>query len=207
MSYKLLKKVARNKKMKQNKTGQLKIQAGKNFKKFLVPQSSIGQLKIQEMAFMIVAVILFFILVGLFAISILYKNLHESATQINEEKTLSAIQYLAGSAEFSCTGSRVNCIDEDKLIVMLNRKAYENFWSFSSLKVIKQSGFDKSETSMKKCNIQNYPDCDLYEVYNKQINNERVISSFVALCREENENNYNYDKCEIAKLVAGSELK
>ena len=166
-----------------------------------------SQLKIQEMAFMIVAVILFFILVGLFAVSILYKNLQESATQINEEKTLSAIQYLAGSAEFSCTGSKVNCIDEDKLLVMLNRKAYSDFWSFSSLKVIKQSGFDKSEASMKKCNIQNYPDCDLFVVQDKKILNERTTSSFVALCREKYENNYNYDKCEIAKLVAGSEMK
>ena len=194
--------------MKQNKKAQLKIQVHKN-QRFLVLGflNKKSQLKIQEMAFMIVAVILFFILVGLFAVSILYKNLQESATQINEEKTLSAIQYLAGSAEFSCTGSKVNCIDEDKLLVMLNRKAYSDFWSFSSLKVIKQSGFDKSEASMKKCNIQNYPDCDLFVVQDKKILNERTTSSFVALCREKYENNYNYDKCEIAKLVAGSEMK
>lgn len=193
--------------MKQKKA-QLKIQVHKN-QRFLVLGflNKKSQLKIQEMAFMIVAVILFFILVGLFAVSILYKNLSESATQINEEKTLSAIQYLAGSAEFSCTGSRANCIDEDKLLVMLNRKAYTDFWSFSSLKVIKQSGFDKSEASMKKCNIQNYPDCDLFVVVDNKVKNERTTSSFVALCRAGYENNYNYDKCEIAKLVAGSELK
>ena len=41
-----------------------------------------GQLKIQEMSFMLVAVILFFILVGLFVFSIIYSNIFKSATEI-----------------------------------------------------------------------------------------------------------------------------
>jgi Rps23 Pro-64 3,4-dihydroxylase Tpa1-like proline 4-hydroxylase len=166
-----------------------------------------AQLQIQEMAFVIVAILFFFILVGLFAFSIFYKNLHESATEIAEQKTISTIHYLSGTAEFSCPGTKSNCVDEDKLLAMLNRTYYENFWSFSSLKVIKKSGFTKSESQLIKCNIQNYPNCDFYEIHNKKAKNERVTSSFVALCREEYENNYNYNKCEIAKFIAGTEIR
>jgi len=164
-----------------------------------------GQLKIQEMAFMLVAIILFFILAGLFAASIVYKNLQKSANLIEEQKTLSAIENLAKMPEFYCHG-KSNCVDADKLIVLLNKKSYNNFWPFSSLSVLKSSGFVKDEKDWIECNSQNYPECDVFKIYDKGID-ERVISSFVALCRIEYENDRNYDKCEIAKLIAGSERK
>lgn len=188
-----------------SKNSQLKIQAHKNHQRFLVPQFSRGQLKIQEMAFMLVAVILFFVLVGLFASSIIYKNLKESATDIEEEKTLSAISNLAGTAEFVCTGNRPNCIDEDKLMALIGKRSYENYWPFTSLKVVKYSGFNKKEEDFVRCNMQNYHDCDVIEVFDKNLN-ENVIHSFVALCGVEFEQN-SYEKCEIAQLLAGSERK
>jgi hypothetical protein len=104
-----------------------------------------SQIKIQEMAFMLVAIILFFILVGLFALSIVYKNIQESAEQIQEERTLSAIGYLAGTAEFTCPAGKSNCVDADKLMGLIGKKSYESFWSFSSLKVIRFKGFNKDE--------------------------------------------------------------
>lgn len=164
-----------------------------------------SQIKIQEMAFMLVAIILFFILVGLFAASIIYKNLHEQATQLEEEKTLSAISNLAGTAEFVCTGNRPNCIDEDKLMALIGKKSYESYWPFTSLRVVKFSGFNKEEKNFIECNIQNYPNCDVFEIYDKKVN-EDVIHSFVALCRVEFEQNP-YEKCEIAQLWAGSARK
>ena len=169
-------------------------------------KSNKAQLKIQEMAFMLVAIILFFILVGLFAVSILYKNIQESATEIAGEKTLSAITNLAGTAEFICAGGKSNCVDADKLMALAGKKSYKDFWSFSSLSVVRYTGFDKKENEMIGCTISNYPDCDVIEVYDKGIGNEKVIGSFVDLCRREYENNYNYEKCEIAKLIAGSEI-
>ena len=168
-------------------------------------KSKKSQLKIQEMAFMLVAVILFFVLVGLFATSIIYKNLHEQATQIDEEKTLSAISNLAGTAEFVCTNNRPNCVDEDKLMALIGKKSYESYWSFTSLKVVKFSGFNKDESKFVKCTIQNYPDCDIFEIYDKKVN-EDVTKSFIALCRIEFEQN-SYEKCEIGMLLAGSARK
>jgi len=190
--------------LRKNKS-QLKNQVPKN-QRFLVPVSSRkAQLKIQEMAFMLVAIVLFFILVGLFALSIVYKNLEKQATQIEQEKTLSAITNLAGTAEFICPGSKSNCVDSDKLLALIGKRSYENFWSFSSLSILKSSGFNKNETNWIECNLQNYPDCDVFRIYNKKVD-ETAISSFVALCRTEYEQN-SYTKCEIAKLIAGSERK
>ena len=168
-------------------------------------KSKKGQLRIQEMSFMIVAVIIFFVLVGLFAFSIIYSNLHKQATEITEGRTLSAITNLADSPEFTC--GEPNCVDADKLMGLIGKKNYEKYWSFSSLSVVKSSGFNKSETEMIKCSLSNYPDCDEFVVYNRGVVNEKKISNFVALCRKEYENDYTYDKCGIAKLVAGSERK
>ena len=165
-----------------------------------------GQLKIQEMAFMLVAVVLFFILVGLFAISIVFKNIQESSQDIKEEATLSAIENLAGTAEFICPKGRTNCVDADKLMVLKDKKSYESFYSFSSLSVLRYSGFNKNESDFIECNIQNYPDCDIIDIYDKNVN-ENVIHSFVALCRREYENNAGYEYCEIAQLWAGTERK
>jgi len=164
-----------------------------------------AQLKIQEMAFFIVAIILFFVLVGLFVLSIVYSNLYKSATETAEQRTLSSITNLADSAEFSCGKS--NCVDADKLIALMQNKKYENFWPFSSLRVRRMQAFNKTEEEMIKCTRANYPDCDMFVVYDKKVANERTISSYVALCRKESENNFVYDKCEIAEFIAGTKLK
>ena len=156
------------------------------------------------MAFMIIAIILFFILVGLFAVSIVYKNLQESATEIVEEKTLSAITNLAGTAEFICSGAKSNCVDADKLMALIGKKSYDNFWDFSSLSVVRYSGFSKNESDFIECNLRNYPDCDIIRVHGEKVKGE--VHSFVALCRREYENNYGYEKCEVAQLWAGSEI-
>jgi len=166
-----------------------------------------AQLKIMEMSFMLLAVFLFFVLVGLFGLTIFYSNLKDKATKIDEERTLSALSSIGDSPELSCIAGKSNCIDGDRLISMINNKKYEKFWPFSSLKVIKFSGFNKNETELNECTFANYPDCDLFIIYDKKVSNERAISSFVAFCRKEYENGYTYDKCELAKIIAGTKLK
>jgi len=164
-----------------------------------------AQLKIQEMAFFLVAIMLFFTLVGLFVFSIIFSNLTKDASDIAEDRTLSSITNLADSPEFSC--GEPNCVDADKIMGLMQNNKYENFWPFSSLKVLRSSGFNKNESDLIKCTIANYPDCELFEIYDKNVDNERTISNFVALCRVEVENTYPYSRCEVAKLVAGTKLK
>lgn len=154
---------------------------------------------------MLVAVVLFFALAGLFLFSIFYINLQKEANSLREWKTLSSIVNLANSPEFNCVDSRANCIDEDKLINLVDRKVYKNFWQFSSLKIIKNSAVNKSEEEMVRCDIGNYPDCDEFIIYDKKVKNERQIANHVALCRTEYQEDY-YEKCEIGKLIAGTEV-
>lgn len=175
-----------------------------------------SQIKIQEMAFMLVAVVLFFALAGLFLFSIFYINMMKEANSLKEFKTLSSVVNLAKSPEFSCVDSQSNCVDEDKLINLVDRKVYKNFWQFSSLKLIKNTALNKSKDKLVECNLGNYPDCDEFVIYDKKasseayasgekVKNERQIESHVAICRIEYQEGY-YEKCEIGKLIAGTEV-
>ena len=166
-----------------------------------------SQIKIQEMAFMLVAVFIFFSLVLLFGFSVSYQNIVENANRINEERTLSAITNLANSPEFSCTGSRDNCVDADKVAAILNKQNYEKFWTFSSLQIIKINAINKTEKELIDCTFANYPNCDNFLIYKKDVGNERTVSSFVSLCRKDLLNGAVYEKCEIAKFIAGTEIE
>lgn len=190
--------------------GQLKIQVCGN-QRFPCPESSKAQLRIQEMSFMLVGVILFFILVGLFALTIMSSNLQKSADEILGVRVLSVVVELANSPEFNCAGGRSRCVDADKLMGLMKSTSYKKFWDFSSLEVIKGSGFDKSKGEIIDCNSENYADeydsCDRFVIYDKKVDSEEKIGSFVAICRIEYENFYPYEKCEVGKLVVGRELK
>ena len=190
----------------EDKKGQLRIQATTNRRFLELGFSKKGQLRIQEMALMLIAVFFFFTLVGLFIFAIVYANLQDSATKIAEDRTISSVISLSNSPELSCVASRSNCVDEDKLISLVGKTAYQNFWPFSSLKVYRLSAFDKDESELVVCNTGNYPRCDLFIVYDKNVANERSVSTFITLCRKELDNGYTYDKCEVAKIVAGTQL-
>lgn len=159
-----------------------------------------AQLKIQEMSFMLLAVVLFFILAGLFYLSIQYRDIHKKAVYFEKEKSKSSVRKLAETAEFTC--GKPLCVDADKLMAMRNRAAYNEFWPVKSIEVRKV--FPSSEEII--CNKNNYPNCSIFEVYDSKIENIEKVSSFVALCRKEIENNYVYDKCELGKMVIGFEV-
>jgi len=187
-----------------NNKGQLKIQEMmfRNKNPHRIFGNKKGQLKIQEMMFMLVGVFMFFILVGLFASIILYSGIKESSREARREKVINAISSLSDSPEFYCGKSRSNCIDEDKLIILNDKGSFNEFWPFNSLKIIRYSGLSKSFSELKNCTIGNYPDCDYYDFYTRN-KNESSVASYVALCRIESENGYNYEKCEIGKIIAG----
>lgn len=172
-----------------------------------------AQLRIQEMAFMLVGVFMFFALVGLIGLGVLYNGIYQEANTMAQEKTFTAMVALADSPEFSCVSSKSNCIDGDKAITLMNKSVYFNFWPFSSLRIItRHSAFDKDYDQMTQCTLANYPDCDVITVYDKKVDGEIASSNFVAFCRKEyqdfgNLNGRSYDKCEVGMIVAGSEYK
>ncbi len=172
----------------------------------LVPKSKRSQLKIQEMSFMLIAVVLFFVLVGLFVLAVFYVRIFDQANNIAQERTLSSVRNIANSPELNCNNYKSNCVDGDKLMALSMDNNYQRFFPYSSLRVVLISGFNKSYEDMNKCDSINYPNCELIEAYNKKVRNERQVANFVAFCRTAVDNGI-YEKCEIAKLIAGTEIK
>lgn len=163
--------------------------------------SNIGQMKIQQMAFMLIAIMVFFALVGLIIASVGFSGLKEKATALQEKNAMLLVSRLANSPEFSCSETE-NCIDFDKIIALKNninkyKTGNKNFWGVSGIEIIKiypkNSGF-------VECTSKNYPDCNKITLISGQgIGTE----NFVSLCRKEfdSENYINYNKCELGKLI------
>src|SRR3989338_4663084 len=96
-----------------------------------------AQIKIQQMAFMLLAVTLFFVLVGLFFLSFQLTRVQNQFTNIQEENAKKIVSTLANSPEFSCTRKRAHCIDFDKALVMQEHGEYKNFWQVQSISLKK----------------------------------------------------------------------
>ena len=159
-----------------------------------------AQLKIQQMAFMLIAITLLFALAGMFVLVFMFSGLKESATALNERNALLLVSRLANSPEFSCGESfgmlKLNCVDQDKVLILKqNSKTYSGFWGIAGIEIQKIY-----PESLEECTLGNYPNCGLITIYSEK--NKGVSSSnFISLCRKASSENGIYDKCEIAKLI------
>lgn len=167
-----------------------------------------GQLKIQQMAFMLMAVTLFFVLVAMIVLVLRFSGLKESATLIEEENALLLVAKLANSPEFSCGGSfgttRINCVDADKVIMLKERiDKYSRFWGVGSIEIRKifPDGGDVL------CDKINYDKCGVIEVFSKDVKLLPPASNFIILCKKEISGGDIYDKCELARFLVSSEDK
>ena len=163
-------------------------------------------MKIQQMAFMLVAVTLFFILVGIFIFVFKFSDLSKSATALEEENAMMLATKLANSPEFSCGFSfdetKLACVDADKVMVLKENSAYSDFWGVSNIEIRKIY----PKTNDVVCDSGNYPDCNVIKIYSKEVSGFDA-SNFVSLCRKDSLNDLTYDKCELAKLMISYESK
>ena len=168
-----------------------------------------GQVKIQQMAFMIVTLTIFFILVGLFALSYSYSGLKSSKAALDEKNAMLLVSKLANSPEFSCEGSfgneKVSCVDFDKVMSLKSSSSkYETFWDFKDIEIRKiypsTNDCDNEKSIKCVCTEQNYPNCQILKVLSGNSTGNDV-STFVSLCRKESFHGTFYDKCELAKLI------
>jgi len=162
--------------------------------------NSKAQLKIQQMAFMLIAITIFFAIAGMFALTMSSSNNKKDAEFIREEHAMTLISKLANSPEFSCGevfgGGQSNCIDSDKAIILAQKAIkYKTFWGVEDIE-IKIINSDAE----KLCNLQNYPDCNTINILNNETEGYPV-SNFVSLCRKESFGGENYDKCEVARIT------
>ena len=86
-----------------------------------------AQMKIQQMAFMLMAITLFFVMVGMFVLVFRFSGLKESATMLEEKNAMLLVTKLANSPEFSCGeafgSNRINCVDADKVMMLKENTA------------------------------------------------------------------------------------
>jgi len=157
-----------------------------------------AQMKIQQMVFMLIAVTLFFVLVGLFFIMVVFSGAKESAALLEERDALLLVSKLANSPEFSCGEAfgnvKINCIDSDKAMALKsNINRYSNFWGVDGIKIKK---IYPEEDDV--CTFENYPDCGEITIL---AGGGTGVSNFVALCRKENIEGQIHDKCELARII------
>ncbi|MEK6760569.1 MAG: hypothetical protein AABX93_01450 [Nanoarchaeota archaeon] len=168
----------------------------------MVMKNKFGQLKIQQMAFMLMAITLFFALVGMFFLTIQVSKIRESASVLEEKNALLLVTRLANSPEFSCGNSfgitAISCVDSDKIMALKNKaEDYNGFWGTSNIEIRKIY----PATNPVECTSSNYPNCNIIKINEEEIESE--YSNFVSLCRKEIANGQTYNKCELAKLMAG----
>jgi len=159
-----------------------------------------AQLKIQQMVFMLLAVTLFFVLVGMLVLALRFSGLKESATELEEKNAMLLVTRIANSPEFSCGNafgkSRTNCIDADKIMMLKkNIDKYDNFWGRETNMEIRKIYPEGNLV----CTIGNYPNCNLINLQSEEIHIEH--SNFISLCRKDLINGEVYDKCELAKIM------
>lgn len=167
-----------------------------------------SQMKIQQMAFMLMAVTLFFILVGMFVLVVMFNNLKGSATALEEESAILLVSKIANSPEFSCGDAfnyrETNCVDFDKVMALKKSVSkYEGFWQVADIEIRKVYPIETS----KECTSSNYPECNYIKVYSKNVAKGPSISNFVSLCRKEKIKEEVFDKCELAKIYVSYEDK
>jgi len=158
-----------------------------------------GQMKIMQMAFMIVGVFFFFVLVGLFFLGIVFKDVRGGAEELAREQAISSIEVIASMSELSYDSRDSMVVDEDKLRALKRGLGdeYERFWPIASLEVYKvYPAFD----SVVKCPGAG---CNYYEIYDSGQRNVEKFSSYVSICKRVKEFGSVYDKCEIGKMVVG----
>ncbi len=164
-----------------------------------------GQLKIQQMAFVLIALTLFFVFAGLFALSFALSGIRDSSARIGEEGARLLVTSLANSPEFSCgdvfsnVGS--NCVDADKVMILMeNHEKYYGFWGddIVNIEIVKIYPLDD-----RVCTMGNYPNCGVLSVFPDRSGSYK--ENFVSLCRKASHGGGSFDQCYIAKLRVGYE--
>ncbi len=157
-----------------------------------------AQLKIQEMAFVLIGIMIFFAMVALVYFSIRLSGLKSDVALQREDEAMQLAKKMTGTPEFFWAGC-AGCLDLDKIFALKERKSYSNFWNLDYLAFeITYPIRAKSE-----CTKSNYPDCTTITIVNNTKFYGTPASSFAALCWFE-PGKGGYIKCGLGKIYAGA---
>jgi hypothetical protein len=153
-----------------------------------------SQLKIQQTAFMLLALVVLFSIVIIFYFNFTRTSRVNEANDLMTQEAYSLLQKFSGNPEFSCVDSSgmVYCLDEDKLVALSNMSSkYKDYFSgIASLQV-----------------REIYPSNKTIIIYNSPANSatEEVLmySAFIPLCKLQVFEGYNWQQCKLAKFIVG----
>lgn len=164
---------------------------------YSIVRSSKGQIKIQQMAFVILGFVIFFGLVVMLFISFNLSSLRGDAERIKAEGALQTVQSMTGSPELAWTLEDCSvCADRDKAMALKNNSAYSTFWDDSiGLVQIKQI---VPAVQDRECTLDNYPDCSTITIF-KSDSFYTTQETFIALCRFDGVEK----RCDLGKILLG----
>src|SRR6056297_282679 len=161
-----------------------------------------AQMKIQQTAFVLIAVTMFFALIGMFFLNMQLSKMEEAASELKAEEAQKLVSKLANSPEFLCGSSsagetRGTCVDFDKAMALKNNiEDYEDMWGVDGIELRKI--YPVNEEGIVECTNQTYPNCNKITL----IESERTgKENFVTLCRKADLGYYTKSKCELGKLI------
>lgn len=166
--------------------------------KSLAVKYSRGQLKIQQMAFVLVALMIVLGISFIFYLSFKTSSIRNSAEDIRELRAQEMARKFAGSPEIAYTSrSCASCADFDKAFVLkekaLNKTDYLGLWNSPLIQVKKLEGDTE-------CTRQNYPNCSIVTVV-KASGSFTSVDSFVAVCNYDS--TIGKERCDLGKIVIG----
>ena len=122
-----------------------------------VPCSKKAQLQIQQMAFVLVALLIFFSMAALIYFSIMITKMRADAGTLKEKEALELARATIGTPEFTFTARQCSsCIDLDKVLFISERPAYKTLWNLDYL-IVKRVFPPPPNNAV--CTKINYPDC------------------------------------------------
>ncbi len=146
----------------------------------LYARYSKGQMKIQQMAFVLVALMIFFGMAALVYFSFSMSNLKQNAQELKDKEGIEIVKKISTSPEFAFGGRACSsCVDFDKILILKENAKYKKFWNLDYLTVEKVS----NKTSLKECDRFTYPDCEVITVVKESGNFGAANAAFVTLAR------------------------
>lgn len=157
-----------------------------------------AQLKIQEMAFVLVAFIIFFVILGLFYFSVRIADMGDEVKLGKEQKTMELIRKISATPELGWRECS-NCVDLDKALAM---KEKNDVYSYNKLFDLDYLVIERiyPEQNEAECQKSNYPSCNKITIVKMREEYGVSYSSFVALCRWDN--SINSEVCELGRIYA-----
>ncbi|MBM3233355.1 hypothetical protein FJZ18_04280 [Candidatus Pacearchaeota archaeon] len=162
-------------------------------------RSSKGQIKIQEMAFVLVALMIFFSVAIIFYISLNSADRKDKVLEQRENEVLETLRKLADSPELRWSDSHEECngcIDLDKAILLKDPQRNQQVRALWNMGALSLEVISPSRTG--ECSIGNYPLCKTITLINSTIGSRiQYEGAFVSLCWREQQSRI----CEIGKII------